>query len=138
MSKLSNVRRIVAEDFKPEHREIAEKVGTILNQFMEEVYTSYQKGLNFENFNQELTRITVKTDADGIPTTSTKFSSNLRRISGIIVIQARNQTSSTVFPTEGIFVSYDQNSAGLYTVRHITGIPVGNKFELTLMLIGAD
>ena len=138
MALLSNIRKIIAEDFKEEDRETISKLGDILNSFMEEVYNSYQKNINFNNLNQELVKVKVKVTSAGIPTITTKFSSNLKRIEGISVINAKNRTSTSVYPTGGILITYEQNSAGLYTIKHVTGIPVSNEFDLVLLLIGSD
>ena len=138
MSKLDNIRRIVAEDFKEEDRETVSKLGDILNSFMDQVYTSFQRNINFDNLNQGLVKVRLKVDSSGVPLATTKFSSDLRRIEGIIVIKATNKTSAGVYPTEGIFISYEQNASGLYTIKSVTGLQASNDYELTLLLIGSD
>ena len=136
--KLDNVRRIIVEDFKEEDRETVAKLGDILNIFMEQVYVGLQKNVNFSNLNQDLIKITVKVNSSGTPLATTKFSSVLRRIEGIMVVKAVNKTSAGTYPTGGVVVSFDQNAAGLYTIRNITGLQANSNYELTLVLIGSD
>ena len=138
MAQLDNITKIIAEEFKKDDRETVQKLAETLNPFMEQVYQSYQKNINFSNLNMDLVRVVVKVNSSGVPLSVTKFSSNLRRIEGNIVINALNKSFSGVYPSGGMFVTCEQNANGLYTVKSVTGIQANNEYQLTLMLIGSD
>ena len=133
--RLDNVRRIVSEDFPKEDRETIIKLADILNAFMEQVYNGFNKNINFDNLNREITQIELQVNSSGVPTVSTKFSSKLKKVSGINVVKVENLTNTGSYPTSGVLVSFTQLNSTVYQINHITGLAVGNKYRIYLELI---
>ena len=137
MSRLSNVRRIIIEDFPKEHRNSIEKLSIILNSFMDDVVDLTDKKIDFDNLYQELITIKVIVDANGVPTQKTNFStSRLLNSNGGIVISAANLTNSSSYLTSAPFVTFTSASNKLFNIKHVTGLIAGDTYELKLIIIG--
>ena len=138
MSQLDSIKRIVKEEFKSEDRETIEKLAFILNSFMTQVIDTVNGKIDFRNLNQEVKTINVVVNSNGVPTTTTKIKHNLlTKIQGIICIDARNLTNTTLYPTNAPFLSFTPGE-GVATIKNITGLQANNKYSLTLILIGKD
>lgn len=134
MSLLDNVRRIIIEDYEEEERPLVSKLAGTLNNFMEQVVSTVNGNLDFDNINRKISTFEVTVDSTGKPITSTKFSGK-RGVKGTSVINIENLTNTNVFPDNHPFISYTSTGEGIYTVRKITGLPISNKFRITLELI---
>jgi hypothetical protein len=135
--KISNIRRIVPEDFPEEMRDTISKLAIIINNFSEEVYNLQNKHVDFDNLFQELVTLKVNVDATGNPTKDTKFSTqSLSNAHGGHVIYAANSTTKTSFVASAPFVSFSSVSDGLFKVNNIKGLEAGQDYELKLVVYG--
>lgn len=133
MSTPPQLRRIAKEDYSAEDRDMIEKLSYVLNTFMEQTNNVLNRGIDFANLNQEIKDVTLTVDVNGIPTMTTQLKSTLKtRTAGIICINASN---NTVFPTNGIFLTFSENNK-IIRINHVTGLPADTQFKLTLLLIG--
>lgn len=136
MAKIDNIKRILKEDFDEKDRPIVDKLGGVINTFMEQVISALNKNINFDNLNQEVRDITVTVDAGGVPLTDVSFRSNLlTRLRGMQVIFAENQTNPNSYPTTCPFISFNENSK-IIRITHITGLQASNKYKLRIITIG--
>lgn len=135
--KLNVTKRIVKEDFKPEDQELVGKLGFTLNPFFEQISQVLNKNLTIEeNFNMEVKIIDLKVDAGGLPTTTAAYQSTLRtKVRGTMVMDARNLTNTTTYPTSGPFINFLQEN-NLVTIQHVTGLQAGDNYRLTVLSIG--
>lgn len=131
MARLTNVQRIIIEDFQEEDRETVSKLANILNYFMTQVTDTVNGRLDYENINKQAVTVDVTVDASGKPIQTTNFSAQ-QGLLGASVIRAQNLTNSAVFPTGQPFVSFTPVQSGLYRVSNITGLQPNNKYRLTL------
>lgn len=134
MSLVDNVRRIIVEDYEEEQRQLIDRLAGTLNPFMEQMVSTINGNLDFTNINRQLSGFEVTVDATGTPVAITKFSGK-RGARGINVINVENLTNINIFPNSQPFVSYTAQANGIYQVRKITGLPIGNKFKVTIEII---
>ena len=137
MAQIDNLRRIVAEDFDEENRQLVAKLGSNLNQFMEQVYEAFQGNIDFSNVNEELIDYDVTVNGSGTPTTTNKFKSDLFRLQGVQVVRATNISTVGTYPTSCPFISFTPEGGGIYRVDNITGLNSGDRWRLKLRLIGS-
>lgn len=136
MAKIDNIKRILKEDFPENSRETVDKMGYVINNFMEQVISAFNKNINFDNLNQEIKDISVTVNGSGIPTIDTNFKNNLiTKVKGIQVILAENQTNTTSYPTSCPFISFTENNK-IVTIRHISGLQANNKYKLRIITFG--
>lgn len=81
-------------------------------------------------------QIIIAVDATGKPTTAASFIINTTgQLQGLSIIRAVNQTNGLIYPISHPFMSYSQNST-LVNITNVTGLPVGNNFQLTVIAWG--
>lgn len=136
MARTPDIKRISKENFSKADQSIVEKIAWPINSFFEQVRSALDGNLDFNNINQKLITVKLKVDVDGIPVLTTKFKSTLKTsVAGLIVVAAANLTDSTVYPDNAPFLTYAQNG-DLVTINHVTGLPAGNDYQLTVLSIG--
>lgn len=135
--KLTNVKRILIEDFPAEQRETVSKLALIINGVFNQLNQILVNNLTItDNLNQNLTSITVEVDSNGIPLTRTEFKHTLKgNCQGLVVINATNTTTAGSFPVSHPFISFSQTT-GLITVLNVTGLQANNKYTLTVLVLG--
>jgi hypothetical protein len=135
MGKLTNVNRIIADDFPEETRETMEQLAETLNPFMEQTFNVLNGNVDFNNLSQKVVVLDVIADASGIPTNTVKFSAPITNARGGMVINARNLQDSSVFPTSAVQVFFSPDNSGLYKLNKITGLQANTKYQITLILV---
>lgn len=136
MAKLDGIQRLKREDFDEKDKGLIDKLGGILNPFLEQIQSAFNKNLNFENLRQEMKDIIVTVDGSGLPTTQTQFKNNLiSKLQGTQVIKAENLTDGTITPTSQPFIFYSENS-NIVTIIKVTGLQASNKYKLTMITYG--
>lgn len=134
MARLSNVRRIIAEDFPEESQETISRLGGIINYFMEEVVQLSNGNVDFENLEQQLLTFEAQVDSDGSPVINDKILTEKINPNGLQVVKAQNLTNNAIYPTGQPFISFTPSGDGFLTINNITGLPEGNKFFLTVVV----
>jgi len=133
--RITNLKRLIIEDFDKEHQTTVSKIAFSLNPLMEQLTNAFNKGIDFDNLNQQYSTFTVTTDASGNPTIPIQLKYDLKtKLKGIQVINAQNLTDAT-FPTNTPFISYD-STTDLITIKNVTGLPANKMFRLSVILIG--
>lgn len=134
MPFLDTVKRITTEQFKPEDREVAERIGNIYNYFAEQVTNVLNGNIDFDNLQRSLIEVEVIVDSNGNPIRKTQFSTNTG-LRGISVVRAINTTNRVNYLNGQPFVSFSTSGTGLYTIDNITGLNVGENYTITIELI---
>ena len=134
MPFIDSVKRINVEEFKDEDKEVAERIGNVYNYFAEQVTNTINGRLDFENLDRNLVQLNVIVDANGLPVTQTRFSSNIG-VTGTNIVRADNLTNSTSYPSSAPFITYTASGDGFYTVNHITGLVPNNRYRLVVELL---
>lgn len=135
--KIDGGKRLVGQDFESKDRALIDKLGTVLNPFTEQVTQGFRKNLTVaDNLNDEYKTFVLSVDINGIPTTVASFQTIVTgKVSGIPVVRAINNTNVNVYPTGAPFISFSQNS-NILQIQHITGLTAGDKWSLTLRILG--
>lgn len=137
MARLPSFRRLNKQDFSPENQQLIEQLAGNLNIGIEVLYDVLNKKLNLEdNFLASVRTFNVQVNANGLPTTQTSFAiDNIGTIKGLTVLNVNNLTNPTVYPTGGVTISFEQRTRSIL-IKHITGLPVNNRFSITVVAFG--
>ena len=134
--KLGGGKQIRGEDFPPEYREVMNKLGFILNPFIEQLVQGLQKRITIsENLNQEFREVTVQVDSSGVVINTAKIQTALP-VKGINVERVLSVGNTSLFPVSAPFCSWVQNQ-GVLEIQHVTGLAVGTTYKLVLLLKGS-
>jgi hypothetical protein len=133
---LSNVKRIVVEDFKQEDRETVSKLANILNSFMDEVVELSRKNINFENLNRSVVVLDIKVDANGKPMGVSQINTNLRSYRGKNIIDVQNFQSGAANVTSVPYLDCTPQGNGIVKINRFYGLPVNAKVRVTIEFIG--
>lgn len=147
MSKISNVKRLIKEDFPQKDQELIDKLAYTLNPFLDQVTAAFNKGINIDNLSREIITATVVNvtgdgsyNVNGVATggdinPSVQIKSKLAgKIIGINVINSVNSTNPNSYPINAIGLSWTAEK-NIITINKITGIQDGEKYNITLELI---
>lgn len=133
--KITNLKRLIIEDFDKDDQNLVSKIAFSLNPLMEQLTTAFNKGIDFDNLNQQYSSFTVAVDSLGNTQVPVQIKYDLKtKLKGVQVISAENLTDTT-YPTGSPFISYQIN-ANLITIMNITGLPANRTFRLSIVLIG--
>jgi hypothetical protein len=135
VSKPPDLKRISKEDFDAEDHALIEKLAFPLNSHMEQVRNLFNKGIDFENLNQELITLRIQTNQNSVPINTITFKSNLRnKVRGFVVISANIVSSNNLYPQQMPFISFSQNN-NLITINNISGLSPETTYDLLLLSI---
>lgn len=133
--KLYNVSQIKAEDYPEEIRPTIERLGNILNPFMQQVVELADGRIDFENTVNNVKTFEITVDSDGKPTLNNKLQTGKSSIRGFQVINDVNLTNAALTLDEQPYVSsYVVLGNGLIQINKITGLVANNKYRLTLVI----
>ncbi len=134
MPFIDTVKRITTEEFKPEDREVAERIGNVYNFFAEQVTNVLNGNIDSENLGRPILSLEISTDSTGKPTQKTQFTSKVG-LKGISIIKAVNLTNEVNYLNSHPFISYTANGAGVYEIKNLTGLIASQKYQITFELI---
>jgi hypothetical protein len=130
---IQSPKRILAADFKEDDKDVAGRLGGLLNSYLEELHTLSTKNINIQdNLNQFIKNITVTVNSSGVPTQNIGFQNNLNtRISGTQVIRAFGNSPVISQP----FISFVERE-GSIIINHIAGLIPNVEYQLVVLVIG--
>lgn len=135
MAKITNIKRINKEDFNSEDQELVGRMAFALNPFLEQIVAAFNKGIDFDNLNQDFIVLETEVDASGKPKLNYEIKTTIKtRLKAVYCVGANNLTDST-FPTSAPFITYTTNN-NIITILNITGLPANKRFRLSIILIG--
>ena len=131
--KIQAPKRIMTSDFEDDDKAVAGKMASLLNTFLEEMYSLSNKNVTIgDNLDQSVKTISLQVNSSGIPTTSISFQNPLKgKIQGCQVIRVFGNS----YPTAQPFVSFTERN-GVIEVNHVSGLPANTNFQLVILLIG--
>jgi len=105
--KVTNLKRLVVEDFESDDQEMITKVAFSYNPLIEQITQAFNGNIDFDNLNQEVLTFEVELDATGKPKADIELRSSLRgKPRGTVVIRAENLTLDGTFPTAVPFITF--------------------------------
>lgn len=133
MPFIDTVKRITTDEFKPEDREVAERIGNVYNYFAEQVTNVLNGNIDAENLGRPIITLDVTTNANGTPTQTTRFTSKVG-LKGTVVLNATNLTNRVNFVQSNPFISFNSQGNGTYTIENIRGLNPNEQYRLTVEL----
>lgn len=140
--RLPGFKRIYASDFDKSAQAWIDKLAFIINNGVEVLYQTLNNNVSVaDNLFADVMDVNVVV-ADDKGTVSPKVSFTLKNIAGnpilgLIVINATNNTNSSIYPTTGIFCAFQQQT-NTVNLLNIQGLPVNTQFTLRLLVLGAN
>lgn len=137
MPKIASPKRIRKEDVKAEYGDIVDAIGSVINDFNDQVYGALNGAIDFNNLAQQTITLDLTTNATGQLSNppSIKFTVAGYKYIGNQVISAISLNNSNLYPTSQPFLSLAPNN-NILTILNCTGLPVSSQFRLTVVLIG--
>lgn len=136
MSKIEIPSKIRAENFDEKDRDVASKIGAVVNPFADQMYFVLQKGIDFENLNRQVVNITVTINSLGKVVNPPVIKTSLRsKVQLVYCGNAVCLNNNQQYPTSMPFVSFEINNNSLI-IKNITGLQANSQYALTLELVG--
>lgn len=133
--QISNVRRIIVEDYKEEDRDTVAKLATVLNSFMEETVTLTRNKIDFDNLNRSLVVLDVTIDANGAAKGLDKINTKLSTYSGNKIVNVQNlQGGANV--TSAPYLDCTPLGGNLVRINKFHGLPTNKKLRISIEFIG--
>ena len=135
MARINKIKRILRGDFKSEYHPLIDRLGYVLNSFMQEVETQINGNLDIENLASDVITFKIKVDGSGVPVGNNLVKSTVLRPSGTTVISATNNDDIDVFPTSHPFISFTTGTnSTVMKIRNISGLQAGTDYTLTVQI----
>lgn len=135
MPKLSDIRRIIPEDFPSESRDLAERIGGSYNEFADEIYGVVNGELDFENLARRMISVEVTFTETGALKVPVNINSGLGFVSMVHIGKAQNLSNSTAKFTQAPYIDWSHQGNGLVRLNYGIGFVAGARYRLTLELI---
>jgi hypothetical protein len=135
MPKISDIRRIIPEDFSKEDQEVAQKIAGSYNDFADEVFQIINGNVDFANLARTKVQIDVSFDANGSLIAPVSFTASLSSVSMIHIGKVQNITNTAERLTASPFIGWTFQGNGLVKVDYGVGFTTGKKYRLTLEVI---
>lgn len=131
---IERFKRIFKGDYPKDQQELVERLSGSINSGFETLHNAMNRNVSIsDNIACTVKKVSTKVTSAGIPTSTLSFKIDTTgQIKGITVIRAVNLTNSTTYVNSQPFITFSQNNTTV-TIDHITGLPVDNNFELTLI-----
>lgn len=135
MAKIEVPPKIRTEDFSADDQEIADKIGSVYNNFADQVYQQLTKGIDYENLRRQVVTLDITTDSSGkvINAPSVKLTV-AGRLLGTNVLNAINLVNSNVYPLSHPFISWTVNGQFM-VVLNVSGLQPSSQYRLTAEII---
>lgn len=135
MSKIEAPKRVRAEDYDKEDRNLINRIAPSINDFQEAVYQQLNGRLDFDNFAQKIIDVDIITDNTGLLVGRPQIKTGLNnKIIGIQCIYAVNLINPAIYPINQPFISFTIN-ANIITILNVSGLQNNSKYSLRLQLL---
>lgn len=134
MGQLSNVRRIIVEDFAEEDRETVGKIANVFNSFADEIIELSRKRINFDNLARSLVVIDITVDANGMPKGVNQINTTLPTYSGKNLVSIQSLSGGdNVVSAPYLDCTYIGN--GIVRINRFFGLPANKKLRISIEFI---
>lgn len=134
MPKLSDIRRIIPEDFSKESQEVIEGIAGSYNDFADEIYQVVNGQLDFDNLARSKISIDISFDSTGKPVGNASINSGLSFVSMLHIGKIQNLTNASRI-SQIPYLDWSFQGNGIVKINYGTGFTAGIKYRLTLELI---
>lgn len=133
MAKINNYRRISTSEYAGENAQMIQTLAETINPFMREVTDVINGNIDFDNLNQNIIEFEISVDSSGVPQTK-QLNIGKSSFSGFNVINARNLTNPSIYPTGQPFISATPTGSQVINLNNISNLPANNKFLITAIV----
>ena len=134
MARLSNVKRIITEDFESQYQTLISRLGFVLNEFMSDTVNIVNGNIDFDNLTQKKISIDISVNSAGKPLKGADVNVGITNPSGTDVIRVQQLSGTAVYPTSAPFISYTNKGNGIITIDHISGLPANIQYKVTFIV----
>lgn len=132
--QLSNVRRIIVEDFEKDHRETVGKLADVLNEFMTEVVELSQGNIGIDNLTRTIQQIDIQVSSTGVPVGVSQIRTGLTSYSGHKIINVQSLSGGdNVISAPYLDCLYQGN--GIIKINKFIGLAPNKKLRVTIEFI---
>ena len=132
MAKLPPVRRIRAENFRPEQQQWIDTLLNPINDFFENAYFALNQNLTVGlNVAGEYRDLLVDPN-DGAITLTPGFP---RRVKGVWVVRAQENSGAPTPLTNPVWAYWVDLGNGQIRIENISGLTAGNQYFITLLIL---
>lgn len=136
MSKIEIPSKIRAENFAEKDREVANKIGGIYNQFVDQIYTILLNNLGFDNLNRQLVQVTVTLDATGTLVNPPAVKLAIKgKVKLVYCGGATCLTDNLTYPTGTPFITGTMNN-NTFIIQRVTNLQANTQYSLSLEIVG--
>ena len=132
MARVSELKRLVTEDFDSDEQKFAQKLAFTLNPALEQFFIALNGNIDFDNLSQDIKTFEVDLSSGSVPRSAVQVSTKLNRIQGASIINVINLTGNE-FPTAAPFMSFS-SEGGIFNVNNVSGLPTGNRYQITAII----
>lgn len=136
MGRIEIPSKIRAENFDKEDVDVASKIGSVYNQFVDQLYNLLQKNIDFDNLNRQIVVTTVTLNALGkvVNPPTIKYTLN-SKVQAVYCGNAICLNNNLQYPISTPFVSWQLNNNTLI-ITNVSGLQANSQYSLTLELVG--
>lgn len=134
MPKLSDIRRIIPEDFSKEAQEVIEGVAGSYNEFADEIYQVVNGQLDFDNLARAKVSLDISFDSTGKPVGNASIATSLGFVSMLHIGKIQNLTNASRI-SQVPYLDWSFQGNGIVKINYGVGFTAGIKYRLTLELI---
>lgn len=134
MPKLSDIRRIIPEDFEEEYQDLVTKISGSYNEFADEVYQVVNGQLDFDNLSRSKVTVDVTFNSSGIPTQEVVINSKLSYVSMLHIGKITSNNSNIKF-TQTPYLDWTYQGGGNVKINYGLGFTAGLKYSISLELV---
>lgn len=132
--QLSNVRRIIVEDFPQEDRATVGKIAEIVNNFMQEVTELTQGNIGIDNLTRTIQQIDIQVSTTGVPVGVSQINTGLSSFSGHKIINVQSLSGGdNVVSAPYLDCQYQGN--GIIRINKFIGLAPNKKLRVTIEFI---
>jgi hypothetical protein len=135
MPKLSDIRRIVPEDFAKEDQPAAVIIAGSYNDFADELYDVINGKLDFSNMARNKVTVDLVFDANGSTVGQVNINTSLTSVSIVNIGRVQNLSSSSARLESAPYIDWTVVDRGFIRILYGRGFASGVKYRLTLELI---
>jgi len=135
MAKIQKLRRISSQDFSPDDRPFVDKLGYVLNPFLESIVNALTKQLNFsDNFN--VSELSVNITAPVVQTNKIKLLTGLNvPCRSILILHVQNNTNNNTLLTSAPFIEFNNISNNQIEIKNVLGLVPGNSYTIKILAL---
>ena len=140
MAKLPTLRRLFKGDFKPEYGELVDKLITSINNGFDNVYDALNNKITLRNnILCDIKDFSVQVNSSGVPTNTLILNVSFPNSVSVVTLgKITNISNTQAYPSGGVTISWEQQSAGSIKIKHITGLTSGETYSIRVVIYGDE